>query len=241
MSAQHRVPVILTRAKAQAARFAAELPADMVPIFSPLLDIEFLPLDAELSRDETLLFTSENGVAALAASGAGLPGQQALCVGDRTAQAARTAGLEAASARGTAQDLVALALRGAGPFVHIRGSHARGDVAAQLRAAGKACREVIAYAQRSVSLTPEALTILRGPDPCLVPLFSPRTAALFVAACPSAPHARLICISKATQDAVTGGDYAVSDRSAQPDAGSVLDALCCHLKAIRLEAGGAPR
>ncbi|WP_425092301.1 uroporphyrinogen-III synthase [Tropicimonas sp. S265A] len=239
MSAQHRVPVILTRAQAQSERFAKTLPDSTRAVFSPLLEMDFHRLSEAILPQETLLFTSENGVAALVAQDGGTRGQKALCVGDRTAQAARAAGFDARSARGTADDLVQMAAHAPGPFVHIHGAHTRGDVTARLIGAGKSCRALCLYTQQARPLTPEALSVLTGNTPSLVPLFSPRTAALFRAACPSAPKAHLICLSKAVSKQVTDGRYAVCKTAARPDAKALHALLCQELKAIRLETGGA--
>ncbi|MEM9393476.1 MAG: uroporphyrinogen-III synthase [Pseudomonadota bacterium] len=238
MSAQHRVPVILTRAKAQSERFATELPDGTEPVVSPLLEIKVLPLRAGPRPEETLLFTSENGVAALVAHKGGYAGQTALCVGDRTAEAARTAGFAAQSANGSAEDLVELAMRSSGDFAHVRGFHSRGDVAKQLRLAGHTCREIVLYDQLERGLSPEARKILDTKRTCLVPLFSPRTAILFSNAQPAAPAAHMICLSATVAEAVSDGDYASISISNAPKASALLVALRNRLESIRLETRG---
>lgn len=239
MSAQHRVPVILTRAKAQAARFASCLPEATYPVFSPLLRIVHLPLDNAPTPEETLLFTSENGVAALVSAGGVRDGQTALCVGEQTRAAAKEAGFAAMSANGAADDLVKFALLREGAFVHVRGVHARGEVSRTLRKAGRACRELILYDQQAQDLCKEAREVLNQGAPSLVPLFSPRTAALFYEACPRADAAHILCLSPAIAEGAANGRYASLTVSSNPNADSLLTALSGRLQAIRLETGGA--
>lgn len=238
MSVQHRVPVILTRALAQAKRFARSLPSGTWPVFSPLLEISFLPVTEPPDVFETLLFTSENGVMALAAAGALRSGQTALCVGQRTAEAAQAAGLEATSANGAAVDLIQLALSAPGPFVHVRGVHTRGDVAQMLNAAGHPCRELVVYDQIERSLSVPATHTFSIGQPCLVPLFSPRTAALFLKAQPEAPSAHLICLSPAITEVVAAGRYGSLSTSRSPTAEALMSELSSRLTAIRLETKG---
>ena len=68
---------------------------------------------------------------------------------------------------------------GEGAFLYLRGRHTSRDLAARLNAGGRTAREQIVYDQRAVPLSPTALSALRA-GPVIVPLFSPRTARLFV-------------------------------------------------------------
>lgn len=238
MSAQHRVPVILTRALAQAERFAETLPTETQAVFSPLLEILLLPVQDRPNASEILLFTSENGVMSIAATGAAHSGQMALCVGKRTAEVAQAAGFDATSADGSAADLIQLALTTSGPFTHVRGVHTRGDIAETLRAAGHTCRELVLYDQIERPLSAEASDILSTDQPCLVPLFSRRTAELFLREQPKAVSAHIICLSTAVADALSTGSYASVSTSRAPRADALLSELSDRLRAIRLEAKG---
>ncbi len=146
---------------------------------SPLMDIELRPQLPDLSGIRTLIFTSRNAIDAYVAAG-GPRGLPCYTVGDATARIAHEAGLPAISAAGDADALVAriLADHDHGRMLHLRGEHARGDVAARLRESGRAASEEVVYAQRPRPLTAEAQAVLAGDTPVILPLFSPRSAAL---------------------------------------------------------------
>lgn len=167
--------LLITRPEAQARRLVADLAAcGFRPrtVVSPVIEIRpravTLPLEAEL------VLTSQNAVAALP------PGRwRAWCVGDRTAEAAREAGIAAVSAGGDAEALLARLVKARpGPLVHVRGAHATGDLVARLRDAGLAAEEVVAYDQAPRSLTDEAAALLAGEGAVVLPLYSPRSARL---------------------------------------------------------------
>ncbi|MEM1078056.1 MAG: uroporphyrinogen-III synthase [Pseudomonadota bacterium] len=234
MVRQPPLPVLLTRPRAQAEAFAATLPAPLAPVVTPLLRIEQRDGIRPATRDVTLIFTSANGVASYPVS-SDPPQQTALCVGARTAELARAAGFDALSAEGTAEDLLALALQMPGPFQHIRGAHARGEIAQRLRAAGKDAQDCIAYDQVPCPLSEAARTALAGP--CLVPLFSPRTASLFAAECPEAPEAQLLAMSTAVARALDGSAYAGVETLKTPTAAAMRAALLVYGAGNRLETG----
>lgn len=146
-------------------------------ILSPLIEIEMLPMQGPLAQYHGLIFTSENGVRAFAQA-YGQHDMPAYCVGERTAKAARAAGLRASSANGTADDLVAMVKRAGveGELLHVRGEHSRGDIAGRL---DQQVDEVVAYRQVPVPLNEKAREILAGKHEVILPLFSPRTAQLF--------------------------------------------------------------
>ncbi|MFB2594321.1 uroporphyrinogen-III synthase [Paracoccus sp. p4-l81] len=183
--------ILLTRPAPAAARFAALLaqgPAAACPVLaSPLMRIELLtpPADqiAAARAADQVIFSSENGVAGLAAlmpSG----GRRAWCVGDRTAQAARAAGYDAVAAQGDAPSLRALigAAAPRGRLVHARGRHIVAPLADQLTAGGLPCDQITVYDQVDLPLSGAARDLLAGAVPVLVALFSPRSARLFAAA-----------------------------------------------------------
>jgi uroporphyrinogen-III synthase len=198
--------ILLTRPAAQAERFAglcrAEFGAKADILIAPMQEIVLLDLPA-IPPEASLIFTSENGVRAFAAGGGGA-GHTAYCVGDRTARVAAEAGLKALSAGGAAGDLVELIRRDApdGPLIHLHGTHVRGEIAERLGTAGFNVVGHVAYDQRSLSLTEEARRALTGPRRVIVPLFSPRSVALFAAELPDGATAEPICISVATKAAL---------------------------------------
>ncbi len=200
----------------------------MVPIvISPLIKIEMLQKTASIEQYSGLIFTSENGVRAFQHNwqNTDLP---AWCVGDRTAKAASRAGLSARSAKGDAGNLVDMIISDAptGCLLHLRGEHTRGAVASSLQAAGVKAEERIVYRQSPQCLTKEAKEVLQGDMPVILPLFSPRSAVLFVEqARPCSESLRVVAISAAVKDALSGcisGEILVSP---QPDADGVLSTM----------------
>jgi uroporphyrinogen-III synthase len=183
--------VLVTRPEPEAARLADALKARGVEaVIEPLLTIEFAAdgaaiLAALLPGTQAVLFTSANGVRALAAatSERGLP---AFAVGDRTAAAARDAGFASVtSAGGSIEDLARLILDrlrpGVGPLLHAAGSAVAGDLAARLAPHGFALRRAVLYEARpATALSAATQAALRAGGLWGALFFSPRTAATFV-------------------------------------------------------------
>ena len=205
----HRPVLLLTRPRAASDALADEIGArlgDAVDVVvSPLIDIVHLPGPLALNGVRGLIFTSANGVEAAAAltPNRDLP---AYCVGPATTRQADAAGWRAEMAGPDAEALVRRlkALRPDAPLLHLRGRHARGDIAGQLGAAGVPVREQIVYDQTSLPLSEAALECLRADAPVIVPLFSPRSARLFAEASPG-PVAAVAAISHAVADALPDG------------------------------------
>lgn len=178
------LPVLVTRPMPQAARFAEAVQhrygTRARPVLSPVLaPVHYTPPAPE-GRFGAVVFTSETGVRAAVNWGQPLP-TRAFCVGDTTARVAQDLGFSALSAEGDADDLFDLVESHAteGPFLILRGADARGDLLLRLRAAGMSAAEAIIYAQEPHPLAPEAESVLVSSGPVVVPLFSPRTAAIF--------------------------------------------------------------
>lgn len=179
--------LLLTRPAEASQRFAQglapETQARVTLCVSPLIGIapRTEPVDPGLARG--LVFSSVNGVRAAA----GLMAARDLpcfCVGAATARAAREAGWTVArEAEADADALVAALLRDPpeGPLLHLRGVHARGDIAGRLTAGGLRTDATVVYDQPELTLTDAARDHLAGSHPVIVPLFSPRSASLFAA------------------------------------------------------------
>jgi len=238
MARQSRLPpFLLTRPAAQGDRFAralrARFGAGIEIIDSPLLAPEFLSPVLPARRFQALIFTSQTGVEAyrrIAADPALVGVRQAWCVGDRTAAAAREAGLATLSAQGDAAALAqAIAsARPPGPLLHLRGQEVRGDLAASLESAGIETYSVIVYAQAPQPLTAPAMAALQTDVALLVPLFSPRTAALFAAATRQIDlRARLWLASLSPAVAAATGDLPCAGHviAARPDAAAMITSL----------------
>lgn len=171
-------------------------------IRTPLMEPAFLSPAWPEAAYSALILTSETGVEAAARlreAGRTLP-ITAWCVGDRTAKVAEAAGFRAISAQGDAEALLALILASndPGPFLHLRGREARGDIAPRLAAQGRPAHAAIVYAQEPLPLSSQAQAALSGLSPVLVPLFSPRSAALFAAQGPFTAPLWIAAISPAT-------------------------------------------
>jgi len=238
MARQSRLPpFLLTRPAAQGDRFArtlrARFGAEIEIIDSPLLAPEFLTPDLPARRFQALIFTSQTGVEAyrrIAADPALNEVRQAWCVGDRTAAAAREAGLATLTAQGDAAALAqAIAdARPPGPLLHLRGQEVRGDLAERLDCAGIETYSAIVYAQAPQPLTAMAAALLRAGGDVVVPLFSPRTAALFAAATRAIDlHARLWLASLSPAVAAAVGDLPSASHvvAARPDAEAMITSL----------------
>ena len=226
--------LLLTRPTEASDRFAAQVRAclgDAIKVVvAPLIAPRFLDPDLPQvilsGRARGLLFTSETGVAGFARISAdrSLP---AYCVGTRTAQAATEAGFRACALGGDADRMVAAlqAMAPAAPLVHARGVDARGDLAARLTASGLPTQEIVVYDQREQPLSAFALALLAGSAPVVVPLFSPRTAALFAAVATGArAPLHLAAISAAAAEPLKGMGAALRI-AAEPTAESMLAAV----------------
>lgn len=167
--------LLLTRPEMQSRAFLAALAArGLKPrvVVSPAIRI--VPREISLPKGGEIILTSQNAVAALP------PGQwRAWCVGERTADAAREAGLEAISADGDVEDLYALlAGQADAPLIHVRGAHAAGNLVPRLRSVGLRAEEVVAYDQVACPLNDDARALLAGAETVVLPLYSPRSAAI---------------------------------------------------------------
>ncbi|WP_421999339.1 uroporphyrinogen-III synthase [Roseovarius mucosus] len=241
------VTILITRPEPEASRMAAEVKAlcgDVAVVVSPVMQIAYGGALPDLTGDETLIFTSRHGVEGFCRLSARRD-SRCYAVGDATAEAAEAQGLRAISAGGDAGALLArIAEDGAcGPFLHLRGAHVAADVAGALRAAGHAARDAVVYDQVEVALSAEARALLRGAEPVILPLMSPRTARIFLAQAEGVSAPLLIAaISRNAADALPE-DVAACVRIAEmPDLPGVLAVVQDLLQmAKRLEGGKRPQ
>lgn len=190
-------PVVVTRPLAQAQSFAKGLDPRLRAVIAPVQRIVAVPVDAPQLAYETILLTSSNAVRALAALD--LPrGQRIFAVGDRTAEQARALGCEVVSASGTVEDVLALCLSRpeAAPFWHLRGEHSRGDLVPRLCAKGIKAHETVCYHQVAQELGADVVSLIEGEGAVLLPLFSPRSAALVLDQATPGPMCICIAISE---------------------------------------------
>jgi uroporphyrinogen-III synthase len=227
----HLAILVLTRPEEASRRFLAAVEmcagGPVAHILSPAIEIESVAHGPLPDGVVSVILTSEQ--AALRARGAGVrAGMKAWCVGDRTAEVARREGIEAVSAGGDVEALIAAILkaRPEAPLVHIRGEQTTGDVSARLTKAGLLTHDLVVYRQKDFPLLSEVFEALAGGKTLVVPLFSPRSAEAFLRqAKPTAPL-RVIAMSQAVADkaAVCGAlDILLAER---PDLEAMALATC---------------
>lgn len=222
--------LLLTRPAGDAQRVLDALAKAGAPqtrvVLSPLLEIVHLSAHIDTSWPSELIFSSAQGVFAArdAFSGNPLPCH---VVGQRTADAAQAAGHRVVSChRDAAHLLAALAHRqDLGAILHVRGRHARGNIAQTLVKSGISAREVVAYDQRTMPLSEEARTLAAGEAPVIIPLFSPRTAAQFRAEWRGPAPIHGIALSRAVTDEVSGMPWAGLITAPEPTLAALVTTL----------------
>ncbi len=229
MRHNHAATLLMTRPEMSSHRFITQLAKRGVVLeycISPALSIVPVTHDIDISAFGAVIFTSQNGVA----HGPHGSGRLAYCVGDQTAEAARTKGYEVLSADGAADDLIDLVARHAPDhrLIHIRGTHSRGRIAQSLQNMGFLCEEVIAYDQIDRPLSPEAQSLLAGGKPVILPLFSPRSAAIVGQQVQLGQHHHIIALS----DAVSEAFGAIQSASVQVADKPTLEAMIDGVKAV---------
>lgn len=162
--------VLITRPQPAAERFAGQI-ADLglTAVLAPLMRIVPVAHDpAVIAAAQGVVLTSENAVP-FAGAGRGRP---AICVGPRTAQQAAAAGFRVTQGPGDAAGMMPM-LADLGPgWLHVRGA----EVAAELPLPG-----IVVYRQQALALSQAARALVQGTAPVILPLFSPRAAALAAA------------------------------------------------------------
>lgn len=226
--------LIVTRPAQQGEEFARavrERYADQVRIIlSPLIEISTLPVTDDFSDLEGVIFTSAHAVGAV-----NLPaGITAWCVGPRTAECAKDAGFDVVVGTGDASGLVEFIVDRApcGRLAHIRGQHARGNVAGTLQAHGLQCDDVVAYEQRALALTAEAKLALKGEFPVVLPLFSPRTATILSEQRQFVAPLHLVVMSDVVKKAAGTVGAQTITVAAQPNGQAMVEATLTRLDAL---------
>lgn len=165
--------LVLIRPEAQARAMASDF-ADLARIvIAPVMEIVGTGAPVALAGLAGVILTSANALD----FAPGLAAMRVYCVGKRTAEAAERAGADVRLVARDADELVSR-LEGPGPLLHLRGEHARGDVAKRLTSAGTETHEAVVYRQRALPLSAEARAMLEGEARVILPLFSPRSARL---------------------------------------------------------------
>ncbi len=217
--------LLLTRPQPGAAQFLDRLSPALRDgaVISPLIEITATGEPVDLSPYAGVIFTSANAVAH-APLGEGRP---AYCVGPQTTAAAGKAGWQAQMVGLDAEALIAtLAERPQlGPLLHLAGRHRRADIAGILSASGQRVETATVYDQTLLPLSTAAQTLLSGPDPVIVPLFSPRSAQHFAREASSTERVIALSISRAAAQALEALPLYAHDVAAEPTGEAMAEAV----------------
>ncbi len=235
MALQSRAtPVLITRPQPQADDFAhlvtERFRSRAVPVISPLMAPQFLPVVLPPGLFAAVIFTSQTGIRAatrLQADGVLLP-RRAFCVGGQTAILATKAGFDAISANGDAHALIRLVREhpDSAPLLHLRGTEAAGAVCDALNSAGISADEAIVYTQQPQPLTAAALSLFSLEGRLVLPLFSPRSAQILhrqTTLLPIAAQLHIAAISAAVAAVAQQFPHAALHVASTPDASGMLD------------------
>lgn len=220
--------ILLTRPEEGAAWFAQALRARLGPgvviLSSPVLGIVPTGIVPDMTGDPLPVFTSRHGVDHCGLAGRG----PCYAVGAATGQAAAAAGFVPRCAEGDVDTLLARILDDAPdcPLIHLRGDPAAGDLVARLRAAGFEARDCIVYRQAPRALSAEALALLDGDRPVILPLFSPQTAAQITRMHRGRAPLTVVAISENTAQAAHGLGAARVIVAAHPSMAAMGNAVC---------------
>jgi uroporphyrinogen-III synthase len=231
-----RPTLLLTRPERQSRRFADQFRerfgTDWPVVMSPLMAVAFQTRLPSLSTFAGVIFSSENGVAAMGQARESFTGE-CYCVGHYTAEAAGQRGwdivLAAPDSDRLAQGIIAAGCRG--PLIHLHGHHVAGTLSQRLNSAGIDTYSQVVYDQIDRPPAAEAMALLALPAPVLAPLFSPRSAELFqqMAAQANAPL-WVAALSPAVASALTLPVRRLAI-AAKPDSSAMLDSLGALLQA----------
>lgn len=222
-----KIPLILARPEGSNSTFGALIAPNVRNrldfIRSPLLEIAPIEGVGDASGAACAIFTSANGVK-YAPKG---NGRRAFCVGQKTTELARSYGWDAVFSGATVSALKEqiLTQRPQGQIHHYSGVFVRGNVANDLSTAGLNVANIPLYDQRLLPFSEEALAVLGGKTPVIVPLFSPRTAAHFAAIAPVHPSLCLVSMSAGVAEALGEMIPAKLLIAQEPNAKSMADCV----------------
>ncbi len=226
--------ILLTRAKAQNTGFSAQLRARIGNaariVEAPLTLIQPINATIDLTGVGAVAFTSANGVSEFAKREK-TRDSACFCVGARSADAARAVGFAARAAAGDVADLAQLIAReydaANGVVLHVRGRHAAGDLVGALNARSMPALSVIIYEQCVVPVDDGIYKDIGSNLPLFVPLFSPRSAKIFLDQFGELQFqdAVAICISSNVAKELGDGVFGSVVVAQRPDAASMLDAI----------------
>ena len=149
-------------------------------LISPLIEIQYTAYDF-IKRDySAYIVTSENAINSLMSNKVSLGEIDVFCVGQQTQRLAIKAGYNVLGTYPRVELLVKdlSELKFKDKLFYFRGDHVSCDLKPTLGNKGIEIEEMIVYNQQACSLSKEAFNLLAS-KPCLIPLFSARTAKLF--------------------------------------------------------------
>ncbi len=186
-----------------------------------MMSIEPVRTAPDLTAYRGIIFTSVHSVPY------GIAGLDCYVVGQATARAARAVGMNVLGIAPDAQTLIReiLADGEPGPLLHLRGEHARGDIAGSLTRAGCPTDEAVVYLQVEQPISDQAKQALSGDSPVIVPLFSPRSAQLFLAQSAGTAPIWAVAISEAAAQELRTPRIARLSVANTPDAKAMLKAI----------------
>ncbi|MGX9355822.1 uroporphyrinogen-III synthase [Roseobacteraceae bacterium S113] len=230
--------LILTRPQAASERFAAQVAGQVDEIvISPILEIVKMPGARPVGTPGSVVFSSEHAVA-LYEGPRDIP---AFAVGGRTARAAREAGFEVALEAPTAQALLdGFPSEVPEPVWHVRGQHVAAPIVDVLRARGVTCAQWIVYDQAQQPLAADVMALLQGERHIVLPLFSPRSAALVSQELPKSVKAplHLVAMSHAVMTAWRHPDPHSCRVAEAPNAQAMGSAVAAAYRDAGLLEGG---
>ena len=206
---------------------------------SPLLQIVSTGVAPPQTGAQAVLFTSANGVrefSKLLTTKAHIP---CFCVGDKTSAEAREHGFTAFSAKGGADDLIALVTAvlnpADGPILYLHGKIVTGDITEQLVKKGFTVNDHVIYEQVPQTLTDEARDLFANGSLHILPLFSPMTAKILAAEITAHPdwkldHIDAICLSENVRKQVSGLEFQSLTTVATPTADAMSSAIAVLLR-----------
>lgn len=170
--------VLLTRPKADSEWFASQL-GQAEYVISPAFEVRQIRGQKNPADYGAVVFSSQNAIRA-AAQDMELAGLNAFAVGDHSAKLAGSFGMNAISAKGNANDLVALIAKRPpeGKLLYLHGQHTRGNIGERLITLGLETDSVVVYQQNACAMSQPARQALSGDRAVILPIFSPRTARL---------------------------------------------------------------
>ncbi len=191
MKNQVKKLILITRPLEESRLFARKLRHEGFEVMvEPMLEIALLDFKLpDFSEYQGLIFTSVNGVRAMAARlGKKISDIECACycVGDRTAREARAQGFDKAlSAKGTASDLVNYVEKKitdkTRPLLYVRGEHTAQPIEKILGGMGFHIDCVIVYKAKVVTkLSPECIAAIKEGHIGAVTFFSKRTVETFL-------------------------------------------------------------